>query len=68
MLITQKGGGFMANIDIRTYAKSKRVFMYEIAKALEISEMTLIRKLRQELSEPDKQYYIDLIDSIAAKR
>ena len=58
----------MANIDIRAYAKSKRVFMYEIAKALEISEMTLIRKLRQELSEPDKQYYIDLIDSIAAKR
>lgn len=58
----------MANIDIRTHAKSKRVFMYEIAKALEISEMTLIRKLRQELSEPDKKYYIDLIDSIAAKR
>lgn len=58
----------MANIDIRAYAKSKRVFMYEIAKALGISEMTLIRKLRQELSEPDKQYYIDLIDSIAAKR
>lgn len=58
----------MANADVRAYAKNKRVFMYEIAKALEISEMTLIRKLRQELSEPDKQYYIDLIDSIAAKR
>lgn len=58
----------MTNADVRAYAKSKRVFMYEIAKALEISEMTLIRKLRQELSEPDKQYYIDLIDSIAAKR
>ena len=58
----------MTNTDVRAYAKSKRVFMYEIANALGISEMTLIRKLRQELSEPDKQYYIDLIDSIAAKR
>lgn len=56
------------NLDIRIYAKSKGVFLYEVAKALHISEPTIMRWLRDELSDDRKTEIISAIDAVAAKR
>lgn len=44
----------MANLDIRTAIKRSRIFHYEIAEALGISESALSKWLRTEM-EPDKK-------------
>lgn len=56
------------NLDIRAYAKSKGVFLYEVAKALHISEPTIMRWLRDELSDDRKTEIISAIDAVAEKR
>lgn len=55
------------NLDIRAYAKSKGVFLYEVAKELHISEPALYRRLRDDLSEDRKAEIISTIDAVAAK-
>lgn len=55
------------NLDIRIYAKSKGVFLYEVAKALHISEPTIMRRLRDDLSEDRKAEIISAIDEVAAQ-
>lgn len=57
-----------ANNDIRTAAKESGVFLYQVAKKLNISESGFICKLRYELSEPDKKQVFDAIDSIKAEQ
>ena len=42
------------NKDLRAYAKEKGVKLWQIAKAMGISEPTITRKLRSELPEQDK--------------
>ena len=56
------------NLDIRAYAKSKGVFMYEIARELNISEPTIMRWLRNELADDCKAKIISSIDAVAAQR
>lgn len=56
------------NLDIRAYAKSKGVFMYEIARELGVSEPTIMRWLRAKLSEDRKAEIISSIDTVAAQR
>ncbi len=58
----------MLNSDIRARAKSKRVYLWEIANKLGVSEMTLTRRLRRELSEDEKQRIFSFIDEIAKER
>lgn len=58
----------IANTDIRTNAKKKGVRLWEIANAMNISEPTMTRKLRKELSQDEKQAIFDIIDEIAAKK
>lgn len=41
----------MYNKDVRNYAKSKNVYLYQIAESLNVSESTFIKKLRKELDE-----------------
>lgn len=55
------------NLDIRAYAKSKGVFLYDVAKVLHISEPTLYRLLRDDLSDDRKAEIISAIDAVAAK-
>ena len=44
----------MANLDLRNEARAARVPFWRIAEALDISEPTMTRKLRRELSETQK--------------
>lgn len=55
----------MFNREIRTYAKEKGVYLWEIAEALHINDGNFSRKLRKELPEAQKQEIIQIIDKIA---
>lgn len=52
------------NNDIRTKARENRVYLYEIAEKLNVSEPTFNRWLRKELSEDLKQKALAAIEQI----
>ena len=56
------------NIEIKTAAKQKGVFFYEIADKLGMVDSALSRKLRRELPAEEKQRIFSLIDEIAAEK
>lgn len=56
------------NEDIRATARQKKVYLYEIADALGVSEPTFIRWLRKELSEKQKADVRAAIDIVAEQR
>ena len=58
----------MANTELREYAKRHHVFLWEIALKLGLSEPTIIRRLRTELSDEDHLKIKSCIDEIAAKK
>lgn len=55
----------MNNTDIRKYAKTHGVRLWQIADELGISEITMSRKLRYELSENEKQKILEIINELA---
>lgn len=57
----------MENLEIRRKLKEKKVFQWQVAKRMGISEMTLVRKLREELTEEEKQKILSVIDKIAVE-
>lgn len=58
----------MYNKDVRNYAKSKNVYLYQIAELLNVSESTFIKKLRKELDDETKESLFKIIDTIAKER
>lgn len=54
----------MYNLDVRTAAKNSGVFLYQVATVLGISEPTMTRKLRYELSEREKKPIFEAIEKI----
>lgn len=70
MMICQvyfSGGKTMSNADVRTAAKNAGVFLYQVAAAMGISEPTMTRKLRFELSKEEKAPIIEAIKHIEAE-
>lgn len=57
----------MKNTDVRQYAKSRSIYLWQIAEALGISEPTMTRRLRTELSEQDKQTFKRIINELSAQ-
>lgn len=55
----------MNNIEIRKAMKDRRLFNYELAEALGISEFTLSRKLRKELPQDEKNKILEIIDQLS---
>lgn len=55
------------NKKIRDYAKEKGVHHWQIASYLHISEATMMRWLREELSTEKEKMILDAIDQIAAE-
>lgn len=55
----------MSNMDIRGYLKTHRVPLWRLADALNIHENTLIRRLRHELPDDEKERLRALVDTIA---
>ena len=58
----------MNNSDVRTAAKSAGVFLYEVAVAMGISEPTMTRKLRFELSDNEKKPIFEAIERIRTEK
>ena len=58
----------LANNDIREAARKKGVRLWEIAEHLRISDPTMTRKLRKELTDREKALYFNIIDQIAAEK
>lgn len=50
-----------ANLDIRETLKSVEITQWELANKLNISETTLVRKLRKELPEDERQEILKMI-------
>lgn len=58
----------MSNADIKAAAKSNKVFLWEVARKLKISESTFTRWLRTEMNAADKQQIFTIIDELAAEK
>lgn len=55
----------MVNEKIKQYMKDHGVFQWQVAAALGISESTLVKKLRFELSAEDHEKIVSLVDMIS---
>lgn len=58
----------MKNLDIRTKLKETNIKQWELADQLVISEMSLVRKLRYELSEEEKKIVFKAIDELVKEK
>ena len=58
----------MANMDIRFKAKAAGVPFWKIGEKMGVSEVTIIRRLRKELSPEQKKQYFDIIQLIVSER
>lgn len=58
----------MRNKTIREAAKKSGVFLWEIAVALNVSEATIMRKLRKELSAEETKKILNVIEQLAAEK
>ena len=58
----------MANTKIRSYAKAHNVYLWELAMKMHISEPTINRKLRTELSAEESSKIMHYIDEIAREK
>lgn len=55
----------MKNLDIRLAATRYNVKLWQIAEAIGVTDGTLSRKLRKELSEDEKTKILDTIKSLS---
>lgn len=58
----------MKNAEIKNKLKQAKIFQWQLADKLVISEMSLVRKLRYELSEEEKQKILTAIDELATEK
>ena len=56
------------NADVRSYAKERGVKLWELAAFMRVSDMTITRKLRNELTDAEKATLRGHIDAIAADK
>ena len=57
-----------ANKDIKTKAKEKGAFLWEIADRLGMLDTAFSRKLRHELPQAEKERIFSIIEEIAAEK
>lgn len=63
----KEGGKSMYNKDIRSYAKEHGVFLWQVARVMGISDLTMTRRLRTPLTEQDRAEFIRIIDELSAQ-
>ncbi len=64
LISTNIGGITMANEEIKEVIKKKRLFRYEVAEAMGITEGYLSTLLRKPLSEEHQKEILDAINNI----
>lgn len=57
----------MTNVDIRRAAGGAGVKLWQIAEALNISDCSLSRKLRKELTADEKEEIFKIIEEVSVK-
>ena len=57
-----------SNKDIKTTARKKGVYLWEVAEKLNIIDCNFSRKLRHELPEAEKQEIYKIIDELAEEK
>lgn len=55
----------MSNTDIRSYAVARGVKLYDVAKRLRVSESTMTRIMRSDLTAAKKQEIMTIIDQLS---
>ena len=58
----------MANEIIRTELKEKGVKQWELAAAIGVSEQTMVRRMRFEMSDEVQLHLLEVIEKVAAKK
>lgn len=58
----------MSNKNIRESAKEKRVYLWQIANAMGISEPTMTRRMRSELSEQEQANIMSIIQKLSEQK
>lgn len=56
------------NMDIKSRAKNKGVYLWEVADKLGVIDCNFSRKLRKELPQDEKEMIFNIIDQIAAQK
>jgi len=64
----KRGEKMLSNRDLRKSAKDNGVALWQIADKLNISEPTMTRKLRRELSAAEKAKIMSIIDELSAAK
>ena len=58
----------MCNADVRSTAKAAGVFLWEVAEELNVSEPTITRKLRHEMTQEEKNRFAVAIKKISERK
>ena len=57
-----------ANLEIRTAMQNNKIPAWAIGAEIGVHENTVLRRLRFELSEQEKQKYLSIIDKLSAEK
>lgn len=57
----------MENLEIRRKLKEAGLYQWVLAESMGIAEQTLVRKLRRELPEAEKQKILTIIEELAVE-
>lgn len=57
----------MSNESLRRYAKNHNVCLWQIANYMNVSESTVTRMFRKELTDEEKEKIVKIIDQITSK-
>jgi len=68
IFIICKGGTTMTSNEIKQILKEKRIYQWEVAKALGITEFTLTRWLRDDLPADKAEQIMQAIDTLLLSR
>ena len=57
----------MENLDIRSKLREAGLYQWQLAEGMKIAEQTLVRKLRREVPEKEKQKIFAIIEELATE-
>lgn len=57
----------MSNQEIRTAAKTKKIYLWQVAEKLGMQDSAFSRKLRRELTADEKAEIMSIIDELSAE-
>lgn len=64
----ERTDNILKNQEIRTAAKNKNIYLWQIAEKLGMQDSAFSRKLRRELSAAEKAKIMSIIDELSAEK